>query len=70
MTATEPLTEDLTEYRVGEALLALHKIHDVLSYLISDDVGGRVRTLCECANTLYSEAADHLDRPWPKGGAS
>ena len=70
MTASESLAEDLTEYRVGEALLAVQKINDVLGYIIRDVQNGSVQTLAECLRTLAKEAAEHLDRPWPKGGAS
>ena len=63
-------SEALSRAHVDSALLAVHKINDLLGFLIRDDEVGNIRTLCECTRTLANEAADHLDRPWPKGGAS
>ena len=62
--------ETLTEDRTDIALHAINKTHDILGYLIRDDHVSKVITLAECARKLLDEAADHLDRPFPKGGAS
>ncbi len=61
--------ETLTEDRAAIALHAINKTHDLLGYLIRDAAHSEVMALAECARKLLDEAADHLDRPFPEGGA-